>query len=114
MTTRIQKSKRMSQGVEHNGLIFLAGQVADDPKPDAAAQTEDILRKIDGLLGELGSDKSRLLSATIYLADIRHYEAMNGVWDAWVDPDNPPARATVQATLANPKFWVEIMVTAAK
>ena len=113
MTDRIHKNQRMSQGVQHGGMIFLAGQVADDPVPDAKAQTEAILAKIDGLLGELGSDKSKLLSTTIYLADIRHFQEMNSAWDAWVDAENPPARATVEARLATPKYWVEIMVTAA-
>ena len=114
MTTRIHKNKRMSQGVQHGDLIFLAGQVADDPVPDAKAQTEAILTKIDGLLGELGSSKSKLLSTTIYLSDMRYFEQMNSAWDAWVDGENPPARATVEARLATPKYWVEIMVTAAK
>ena len=113
-TTRIEKTKRMSQGVSHGDLIFLAGQVADNPVPDAKAQTEDILRKIDALLGKLGSGKQNLLSTTIYLADIRSFEAMNSAWDVWVDTENPPARATVEARLAHPKYLVEIMVTAHK
>ena len=111
--TRVDKSQRMSQGVRHGDTIYLAGQVADSPVPDAKAQTEDILKKIDGLLGRLGSGKDKLLSTTIYLSDMRYFEAMNSAWDAWVDQENPPARATVQANLATTKYWVEIMVTAA-
>ena len=110
--TRIDKSHRMSQGVRHGDTIYLAGQVADNPVPDAKAQTEDILKKIEGLLGRLGSGKDKLLSTTIYLSDIRNFEAMNSAWDAWVDQENPPARATVQANLAATKFLVEIMVIA--
>ncbi len=76
-------------------------------------QTEQVLKKIDGLLASAGSSKSKLLSATIYITDMRLFNDMNAVWDAWVDPQNTPARATVQAQLANPKFQVEISVTAA-
>jgi enamine deaminase RidA (YjgF/YER057c/UK114 family) len=102
---------RMSGAVVHNNTVYLAGQVADGPT--VKAQTEAVLKKIDELLAATGSNKANLLSATIYLSDIRGYDEMNAVWDAWVSAGNTPARATVEARLANPKFLVEIMVTAA-
>ena len=110
--TRIDNNKRLSQAVAYGDMIYLAGQVANKPVPDAKLQTQDILKKIDGLLAKLGSNKSCLLSATIYVSDIRHYEAMNAAWDLWVDKVNCPARATVEARLASPQYRVEIMVTA--
>ena len=111
---RIGSGKRMSQAVVHNGTIYLAGQVAfNAPAASAAEQTKDILAAIDKLLTEAGSDKSKLLSAVIWLADMRDYDAMNSVWDAWVAPGHAPARACVEGRLAFPKYTVEIMVTAA-
>lgn len=110
---RLHSGPRMSQAVVHNGVVYLAGQVAKDPDKDVADQTRQVLAGIDALLAEAGSDKSRLLSATIYLADIADFQAMNGVWDAWVIAGSTPARATVEASLATPKYLVEIMVTAA-
>jgi enamine deaminase RidA (YjgF/YER057c/UK114 family) len=104
---------RMSQIVIHDGTVYLAGQVADDPVPSVAEQTRQILAKIDAYLAEAGTDKSRLLTATVWLADIGRFEEMNEVWDAWVAPGSTPARATVQALLARPAYLVEIMVTAA-
>jgi len=102
---------RMSGAVVHNNTVYLAGQVAEGA--NVKAQTEAVLKKIDELLAATGSNKANLLSTTIYLADIRGFEEMNAVWDAWVAPGNTPARATVEARLANPKYLVEIMVTAA-
>ena len=102
---------RMSGAVVHNNTVYLAGQVADGS--NVKAQTEAVLKKIDDLLAAAGSSKANLLSTVIYLADIRAFEEMNAVWDAWVSPGNTPARATVEARLANPKYLVEIMVTAA-
>jgi enamine deaminase RidA (YjgF/YER057c/UK114 family) len=117
--TRIDPGKRLSAAVVHTeaaggGLVFLAGQVADNAKADVKGQTEEVLRKIDGLLAKAGSSKAKLLSAQIYLSDIRNFAAMNQVWDAWMDANNPPARATVEARLANPELLVEIMAVAAK
>lgn len=112
--TRIEPGKRLSGAVVHNGIVYLAGQVADNPKGDIAAQTQDVLRKIDGLLKQAGTDKSKLLSAQIFITDMRNFAAMNQVWDAWMDASNPPARATVQAKLASPDLLVEIMAVAAK
>ena len=94
-------------------LVYLAGQVAEDPNADITAQTRSVLKQIDRLLGEAGSDKTRILSTTIYLADMSDYAAMNAVWDAWVPQGEPPARATVEARLANPAYRVEMQVVAA-
>ncbi|MCW5620346.1 MAG: RidA family protein [Burkholderiales bacterium] len=105
---------RLSQAVVHNGIVYLAGIVADHPIPDAAGQTGQILDQIDKLLAECGTDKSKLLMATIWLADVRYYDEMNSVWDKWVSAGNTPARACVEARLAHPKYLVEIRVVAAR
>ena len=110
---RIETGPRMSQAVIHNGVVHLAGVVADDPVPSVAEQTKQILAKIDRLLATAGSDKSKLLKANIWLTDIRGFDEMNKVWDAWVSTGNTPARATVESRLAGPHYLVEIMVTAA-
>ena len=110
---RMHPGPRMSQAVAYGGLVYLAGQVADDPSADVVGQTRQILDKIDALLAEAGSAKARILSANIWLADIGTFGQMNTVWDAWVDLANPPARATVEARLAAPQFKVEIAVIAA-
>jgi enamine deaminase RidA (YjgF/YER057c/UK114 family) len=110
---RVQAGPRMSQAVIHNGLVYLAGQVADDTSKDTAGQTREVLAAIDSLLAGAGSDKTRILTATVYLADMADFQAMNGVWDAWVVAGQTPARATVEASLATPKYKVEIMVIAA-
>lgn len=103
----------MSQAVVCNGLVFLAGQVAQDTSLDAGGQTRQVLAAIDRLLADAGSDKSRLLSAQVFLTDMADFAAMNKVWEAWVVPGQTPARATVQAALARPDYKVEIVVTAA-
>ena len=110
---RYEVGPRMSQAVVYRGVAYLAGIVADDLVPSVTEQTRQILAKIDGYLAEAGTDKSRLLTASIWLADIGRFEEMNEVWDAWVAPGDTPARATVQALLARPANLVEIMVTAA-
>ena len=104
----------MSQAVVHGDTVYLAGQVAADPTGDVASQTRQILDAIDALLAEAGSDKTRILSATIYLADISTFSQMNGVWDAWVPAGQTPARATVEARLAAPGYKVEIQIVAAR
>jgi enamine deaminase RidA (YjgF/YER057c/UK114 family) len=104
---------RLSQAVVHGNTVYLAGLVAGDPSADAKGQTEQILKKIDDHLAATGSHKSKLLSATIYVANMALYNDMNAAWDAWVDPANTPARATVEARLATPRYLVEIMVVAA-
>jgi enamine deaminase RidA (YjgF/YER057c/UK114 family) len=111
---RHHKGSRMSQAVEHNGVIYLAGQVGDDQDVDTATQTRQILAKIDTLLAECGSDKSKLLWAQLWVTDMRNFAAMNEVWDAWIDADNPPVRAGLCSALAAPDWKVEIMVMAAK
>lgn len=107
--------KRLSQVVVHGDTVYLAGIVSDEPVSDhAGAQTRSILDKIDRFLAEVGSDRSKILSATIWLADISCYDAMNAVWDAWIPEGHAPARACVESRLAHPKYLVEIRVVAAK
>ena len=111
--TRIETGKRMSQAVVHNGIAYLAGQVGN-PGDDVTAQTRTVLAEIDRLLAAAGTDKSKLITAQIWLADIATgFAAMNAVWDAWVSPGNAPARYTGEAKLAGPEYLVEIIVTAA-
>ena len=111
---RIEVGPRMSMAVVHNGVANLAGVVAEKPVPSVTKQTQQILASIDKLLKKAGTDKSKILSANIWLTDIGTWGQMNEVWDAWVSPGNTPARATVEAKLANPALKVEIMVQAAK
>lgn len=110
---RLSAGPRMSQAVVHGNVVYLAGQVAADPKPSVADQTKQILTQIDALLKEAGTDKSKLLTTNIWLTDISTFAEMNSAWDAWVSPGNTPARATVESKLAAPQYLVEIMVTAA-
>ena len=110
---RLQPEGRLAGAVMHGNTVYLAGQVADDPTQDAEAQTADVLRQIDALLAEAGTDKSRLLSCQIFLREMADFPAMNRAWDAWFDRANPPARATVQAQLADPSWRVEITGIAA-
>ena len=112
--TRHNPGPRMSQAVEHNGVVYLAGQVANDMGADVTEQTQQVLAKIDALLETAGSDKSKLLWAQLWVTDMRNFAAMNEVWDAWIDPTNPPVRAGLCSDLAAPGYLVEIMVTAAK
>src|SRR5689334_11526036 len=111
---RVNAGPRMSSAVVHGNTVYLAGLTADDTKADVKGQTKQILDKIDKFLKEAGTDKSKILSANIWLTDISTWSQMNEVWDAWVAPGNPPARATVEAKLAAPGLKVEIMVQAAK
>ena len=113
MIQRLHSGPRMSQAVIHGNTVYLAGQVADDPSQDVPGQTRQILAAIDRLLAEAGTDKTRILSATIYLSDIGTFAQMNSVWDSWVPPGHTPARATVEARLAAPQYTVEIQVIAA-
>jgi len=111
---RIDVGARMSQAVVHNGIVYTAGQVAQRaPRASVADKTSDILARIDELLAEAGTDKSKLLSATIWLVDFGDFAEMNAVWDARVSPGNTPARACVESKLAAPQFTVEIGVIAA-
>jgi enamine deaminase RidA (YjgF/YER057c/UK114 family) len=113
MIKRIEAGPRMSQAVVHGNTVYIAGQVATDPTADVSGQTRQILNRIEVLLAAAGTDKSKLLACTIYLADISTFAAMNYVWDSWVVPGSTPARATVEAALASPEYTVEIVAIAA-
>ena len=110
---RFDVGARMSDMAVHNGVAYLAGQVAADATIDAQGQTADVLAQIDALLARAGTDKSRILMAQIFLADIADFPAMNAAWDAWVAAGSAPPRATVEAKLAKPEWKVEIVVKAA-
>lgn len=111
---RFKTNKRMSQAVVHGNTVYTAGQVAINAAGESVTkQTEAILAEIDALLADAGSDKSRLISATIWLASMDDFSEMNEVWDAWVVPGETPARACVESRLAAPQFTVEIAVIAA-
>lgn len=110
---RFHVGPRMSDMAVHNGTVYLAGQVADDTSQDIGGQTRQVLATIDKLLAEAGSDKTKILSTTIYITDMANFPAMNAVWDAWVAKGNTPPRATVEAQLAKPAYLVEITVIAA-
>lgn len=103
----------MSEAAVHNGTVYLAGQVADDASADIQGQTAQVLAAVDALLARVGSDKSKILMAQIFLADLADFAGMNQVWDAWVVPGHTPPRATVQAALARPEWKIEVVVTAA-
>ena len=106
---------RMSQIVIHGDVVYLAGQVAQGASGKSVTeQTRDILARIDALLAEAGTEKAKLLTATIWLTDIASFDEMNEVWDAWLAPGNPPARACVEARLASPEYTVDVMVPAAR
>jgi len=106
--------QRMSQIVTHGDTVYLAGQVANDFDVSITIQTEQVLQIIDALLGEVGSDKSKILSAQIWLASIGHFAEMNQVWDAWIPDGCAPARACIEARLASPDWLVEIGIVAAR
>lgn len=110
---RLHSGPRMSQAVIHGGIVYLAGQVAA-PGEDATAQTRAILASIDELLAEAGTDKSHLLTAMVWLADMADFAAMNLVWEEWIGGANAPTRATGEVRLATPDYRVEIIVTAAR
>jgi enamine deaminase RidA (YjgF/YER057c/UK114 family) len=111
---RIEPGVRFSQAVTSGDLVFLAGHVAKDTSAGVRELTRDILRQIDAHLAAVGSDKSRLLSVQVWLADIATFAEMNQAWDEWVDKTNLPARATVEARLALPEYKVEIAGVAAR
>jgi enamine deaminase RidA (YjgF/YER057c/UK114 family) len=111
---RLHTNQRMSQTVTHGDTVYLAGQVASDATADVAGQTGQILTRIDELLAEVGSDKTKILMATIWLTDISTFAEMNEVWDAWVPEGAAPARACVESGLAFPQYKVEIRVVAAR
>ncbi|MCP1242406.1 RidA family protein [Acetobacter lambici] len=112
--TRLEPEERLCGAVIHNGLVYLAGQIADDATLDAQGQMADILRQVDAILAKAGTDKSRLISVQIFLADMNDMAGMNRAWDAWLDQSNKPARATVEARLADPSWKVELTGIAAQ
>jgi len=111
---RLHVAARYSEAAIFNGVVYLAGMVPEGGATDIRGQTADVLAQVDQRLAEAGSDKTRILRAQIYLADIADITAMNEVWDAWVAAGHAPPRATVQAALANPQYRIEIVVTAAQ
>jgi enamine deaminase RidA (YjgF/YER057c/UK114 family) len=113
MIQRIDVGPRMSEAAVHNGVVYLAGQVATGNAADIGGQTREVLAAIDALLAKAGTDKTHVLRAQIFLADMADFAGMNAVWDQWVAPGHTPARATVQAALARPQWKVEIVITAA-
>ena len=112
MIQRFDVGPRMSELAVHNGVAYLAGQVAEDATQGIIGQTRQVLAEIDALLAKAGTDKTRILRAQIFLADIADFAGMNRAWDAWVVPGQAPSRATVEARLANLAWKVEIVVTA--
>ena len=104
----------LCRAVEHGGLVYVAGTTADNKSAPCKAQTEEILKKIDAFLAEAGTSKSKILSANVWIADMKEKGEMDAAWQAWVDPQNKPARACVEARLGTPEIRVEIMVTAAR
>ena len=111
--TRLQPGKRMSQAVKHGNTVYLAGQVATDYSGSIEKQTAEVLAAIDKLLAEAGTSKSKVLTCQVILNNIADFAAMNTVYDAWIDPANPPARAAIEARLAHPALKVEIIAVAA-
>lgn len=112
--TRVGTTARMSKIVRHNGVIYLCGQVCDNSDEPAGAQTENMLAKVDALLESVGSDRKHILSATIYLRDMKDFSEMNQVWDGWIPEGHAPARACVEARMAREDLLVEISVIAAE
>lgn len=110
---RFDVGPRMSEMAVHNGVCYLAGQVAGDASQDIRGQVRQVLAAIDDLLARAGTDKSRILRCQIFLADLADFAAMNAVWEAWLPAGNAPPRATVKAQLAKPEWKVEMVVTAA-
>ena len=111
---RMHVGKRLSEIAVHGNTVYLAGQVAEDNTQDISGQTRQVLAAIDKLLGEAGSDKSKLLQVTIFIADMQDFPGMNAVWDGWIVPGATPPRATVEAKLAKPEWKVEMLVVAAR
>ena len=113
MIQRFDVGDRLSEMAVHQGVAYLAGQVASDGSQDITGQTTQVLAQIDALLARAGTDKSKILMCQIFIADLADFPAMNAVWERWVAPGNAPPRATVQARLAKPEWRVEMVVSAA-
>lgn len=111
---RLHVAARYSEAAIYNGVVYLAGMVPECAAADIRSQTVDVLAQVERRLAEAGSDKTRILRAQIFLADITEIGAMNEIWDAWVSPGSAPPRATVQAALSDPHYRIEIVVTAAQ
>ena len=114
MIERFETKRRMSRIVKHNGTIYLCGQVCKDASQGITAQTSSMLEKVDDLLEQAGSDREHILSATIYIKDMKHFHDMNEVWDDWVPEGHAPARACVEASMARDMLLVEISIIAAE
>lgn len=114
MIERLEQKPRMSRIVKHNGTIYLCGQVCADAEQGITEQTETMLAKVDDLLLQAGSDREHILSATIYIKDMKYFSDMNAVWDKWVPEGHAPARACVTANMAREALLVEISVIAAE
>ncbi|MDE2145244.1 MAG: RidA family protein [Burkholderiales bacterium] len=113
MVQRFDVGPRLSEMAVHNGVCYLAGQVAADGTQDITGQTRQVLAAIDALLARAGTDKRKLLMCQIFIRDLGDFAALNAVWEAWLPPGAAPPRATVQAQLAKPEWRVEMVVTAA-
>ncbi len=113
MIQRFDVGPRMSELAVHNGVAYLAGQIPEDASQDITGQTRQVLQAIDALLAQAGTDRTKILRAQIFLADISEFAGMNRAWDEWVAAGHTPTRATVEARLADPSWKVEIVVTAA-
>lgn len=113
MIQRFEVGPRLSEMAIHNGTIYLSGQIAEDSGADIVGQTRQVLAAIDALLEQAGSDKSKILRAQIYMTDLAEFPRMNQVWEEWVVPGHTPTRATMQAALAEPKWKIEVVITAA-
>jgi enamine deaminase RidA (YjgF/YER057c/UK114 family) len=113
MVQRYDVGTRLSEMAVHNGVCYLAGQVAADGSQDMTGQAQQVLASIDALLARAGTDKSKLLMVQIFIKDLADFAALNAVWEAWLPAGNAPPRATVQANLAKPEWRVELVVTAA-
>ncbi len=113
MVQRFDVGARLSEMAVHNGVCYLAGQIAEDASQDIVGQTRQVLAAIDALLARAGSDKTRILMCQIFLADLADFPGLNEAWEAWVPAGHAPPRATVQAALARPEWRVEMVVQAA-
>lgn len=111
---RLHVGKRLSEAAIHQRTVYLAGQIAEDTSQNIEGQTREVLGHIDRLLAEAGSSKEHILSCQIYIADVKDFDGMNAVWDAWVPAGHTPPRATVEAKLARPELLVEIIIVAAQ
>ena len=111
--TKLDSNDTLSEIAMHNGVVYLAGQVPNDDSLDIKGQSREVFANIDAALAKAGSDKSKILSAQVFITDLANFDAFNSEWNQWVKDITPPARATVEAKLVNPNWLIEIMVIAA-